>query len=116
ITSFGYVLLRLKPRLAVPSSAPPDAHGRLGSDCDVLRADARRHTASCRSCWNMAEKPRGRRPVATSLIVYIGIGQGLAFFYLFLGCAIIKWNIEKIREKKPLRLALKLVVFNAAIF
>ena len=23
----------------------PDAHGRLGSDCDVLRADARRHTA-----------------------------------------------------------------------
>ena len=55
--------------------------------------------------------------IATSLIVLtLGVDKEAAFFYLFLGYyPIIKWNIEKI-GKKPLRLALKLVVFNAAIF
>ena len=55
--------------------------------------------------------------IATSLIVLtLGVDKEAAFFYLFLGYyPIIKWNIEKI-WKKPLRLALKLVVFNAAIF
>ena len=46
----------------------------------------------------------------------LGVDKEAAFFYLFLGYyPIIKWNIEKI-GKKPLRLALKLVIFNAAIF
>ena len=55
--------------------------------------------------------------IATSLIVLtLGVDKEAAFFYLFLGYyPIIKWNIEKI-GRKPLRLALKLVVFNAAIF
>ena len=55
--------------------------------------------------------------IATSLIVLtLGVDKEAAFFYLFLGYyPIIKWNIEKI-GKKPVRLALKLVVFNAAIF
>ena len=55
--------------------------------------------------------------IATSLIVLtLGVDKEAAFFYLFLGYyPIIKWNIEKI-GRKPLRLGLKLVVFNAAIF
>ncbi len=50
------------------------------------------------------------------IVLTLGVDKEAAFFYLFLGYyPIIKWNIEKI-GKKPLRLALKLVVFNAAIF
>lgn len=53
---------------------------------------------------------------ATALIVLIlGIDKEAAFFYIFLGYyPIIKWNMDKLK-KKPIRVALKLVVFNVSI-
>lgn len=54
--------------------------------------------------------------IATALIVLtLGVDKEAAFFYIFLGYyPIIKWNIDQLK-KKPVRLALKLAVFNAAI-
>lgn len=54
--------------------------------------------------------------IATALIVLtLGVDKEAAFFYIFLGYyPIIKWNIDQLK-KKPVRLALKLIVFNAAI-
>ena len=54
--------------------------------------------------------------IATALIVLIlGIDKEAAFFYIFLGYyPIIKWNIDKLRQK-PLRIVLKLLLFNGAV-
>ena len=53
---------------------------------------------------------------AVSLIVLLlGVDKEAAFFYLFLGYyPVLKWEIEKVR-KKPLRMLLKLIVFNVSI-
>lgn len=54
--------------------------------------------------------------IATALIVLIlGIDKEAAFFYIFLGYyPIMKWNIDKLRQK-PLRIVLKLLLFNGAV-
>lgn len=53
---------------------------------------------------------------AVSLItLFLGIDKEAAFFYLFLGYyPIAKWDIDRIR-RRPLRIAVKLLVFNGAI-
>ena len=55
--------------------------------------------------------------IATSLIVLIlGVDKEAAFFYIFLGYyPVIKWNLDKIKSK-PLRVCIKLLLFNAAVF
>ena len=54
--------------------------------------------------------------IATALIVLtLGVDKEAAFFYIFLGYyPIIKWDIDK-QKKKPIRLVLKLLVFNVSI-
>lgn len=54
---------------------------------------------------------------ATSLIVLIlGIDKEAAFFYIFLGYyPVIKWNLDKLKNK-PLRILVKLIIFNTAVF
>ena len=54
--------------------------------------------------------------LATALIVLIlGIDKEAAFFYIFLGYyPIIKWSIDKLRQK-PMRVILKLLLFNGAV-
>lgn len=53
---------------------------------------------------------------AVALItLMLGIDKEAAFFYVFLGYyPIIKWDIERMK-KKPLRLPVKLMVFNVSI-
>lgn len=53
---------------------------------------------------------------AVSLIVLmLGIDKEAAFFYIFIGYyPILKWDIERIK-KKPLKLLVKLLVFNLSI-
>lgn len=53
---------------------------------------------------------------AVSLIsLFLGFDKEAAFFYLFLGYyPIVKWEIERIK-KKPVRICVKLLVFNIAI-
>ena len=52
----------------------------------------------------------------TALIVLIlGIDKEAAFFYIFLGYyPIIKWSIDKLHQK-PMRVILKLLLFNGAV-
>ena len=54
--------------------------------------------------------------LATALIVLIlGIDKEAAFFYIFLGYyPIIKWSIDKLHQK-PMRVILKLLLFNGAV-
>lgn len=54
--------------------------------------------------------------LATALIVLIlGIDKEAAFFYIFLGYyPIVKWKIDQLRQK-PLRIVLKLLLFNGAV-
>ncbi len=53
---------------------------------------------------------------AVSLItLMLGIDKEAAFFYLFLGYyPILKWDLERIR-RKPVKLLLKLAIFNISI-
>lgn len=53
---------------------------------------------------------------ATALIALLmGADKEAAFFYLFLGYyPIVKWEIERVRSK-PLRLLVKLLVFNVSV-
>lgn len=53
---------------------------------------------------------------AVSVIALIlGIDKEAAFFYLFLGYyPLVKWDIDRIRSK-PVRLAAKLLLFNASL-
>ena len=53
---------------------------------------------------------------AVALItLFVGIDKEAAFFFLFLGYyPIVKWDIDRIR-RKPLRVLLKLLVFNVSI-
>ena len=55
--------------------------------------------------------------IATSLIVLIlGVDKEAAFFYIFLGYyPVIKWNLDKLKSK-PLRICIKLIIFNVAVF
>lgn len=53
---------------------------------------------------------------AVALItLFVGIDKEAAFFFLFLGYyPIVKWDIDRIK-RKPLRVLLKLLVFNVSI-
>ena len=53
---------------------------------------------------------------AVALItLFVGIDKEAAFFYLFLGYyPIVKWDIDRLKQK-PVRVLLKLIVFNVSI-
>lgn len=53
---------------------------------------------------------------AVALItLFVGIDKEAAFFYLFLGYyPIVKWDIDRLKQK-PVRVLLKLLVFNVSI-
>lgn len=53
---------------------------------------------------------------AVALItLFVGIDKEAAFFYLFLGYyPVVKWDIDRLRHK-PLRVLIKLLVFNVSI-
>ena len=48
-------------------------------------------------------------------VLFVGIDKEAAFFYLFLGYyPIVKWDIDRLKQK-PVRVLLKLLVFNVSI-